>query len=133
MSETEGGPRDLYVRMALVEQALLHTEDRQRMHGQMISARVDSVERQVSTVADQTAYLWWHGQETADKGRETQRRVTVAEVAIEAAGTRLDRHDQLADRLRYAAAMLLLAMVAADRMAPETIAKFAKVVPLLPI
>ncbi len=133
MSQEGPGPRDLYVRMALVEQALVHAEDKASMVQEMTDQRARAMERQIGVVVERTDWLH-EGHLRHDRSLEDMTiRAGAAEQSLASLSERQSRNDKLAERLRYAMAGLLALLVAADRMAPETLKAAVKVLGLLPL
>lgn len=128
MSQESQPSRDLYVRMALTEQALLHAEEMAAKREEMAAARLRVAEDQTGRLAQQIAHQdqrirqleWWGWQASNWMALEQDR--------VSGISDRLDDHGRWAVRLRYAVAGLLLLMVAAAELAgPEA----SKVVRLL--
>ena len=115
MTQESDSPRDLYVRVALLEQAMMHAETTATLHQGMADARTRAAEDQIGRLAGQITALdgrthsleWWSHDTTAWLHRQQGE---VADIS-----KRQGEHDKLAVRLRYGLAAALVLMVAADQ------------------
>lgn len=119
MSGNEASPRDLHVRVALLEQAMVHAEDRSQLHQSMLEARARAAEHQVGTLAEQSGWLYQRLLSHEESGRATALRLEQASTAAVSLKERQDKFEQMAVRLRYSAAAVLMILVAGDRVSPE--------------
>lgn len=120
MSQESQPSRDLYVRMALTEQALLHAEEMAAQRDQMAAARLRVAEDQTGRLAQQLVQAnqrihqleWW--------GWQTSTWMEAEQARVDGISARLDDQSRWAVRLRYAVAgLLLLTVAAAEYAGPE--------------
>lgn len=129
----DGGPEpNLLVRVALLEQKLQDNTDqvkwlretvdgltrRQDQRHAVTTDRLRSIEwwqsQAASTLSDHHHFLHGHGSQITSLERTQQ------------------SHQELAVRLRYGAALVLVGLTVAGRLAPDTLGKALKVLALLP-
>lgn len=116
-------PRDLYVRTALLEQAMLHQEQMHTVHREMTENRIRAAEDQTGRLADRIANLDGQQQSAALWMRDTAHWLAHHQEEVQGISKRQQAHDTLAVRLRYALSAILLLVVVADQMGPEVKAK----------
>lgn len=124
--EEEGSRIDLRVRVALLEQSEVHRDQLAGMHRDMMEARSAAIERQVATIADQQAMAWERLRQHGETLQASRLAMDGHGASISQLSTRQDKHDQLAVRLRYAAAAGLVFLAGAGHVAPETLGKLAR-------
>jgi len=125
-------PRDLHVRTALLEQALIHSEEMAERQHETTLARQRATDEQVGRIATQLSAdserLRWLEGWAKDMSRYLQQQAA----EVEGIGKRQSQAVQTADRIRYgiAAAMIILAIVAG--VSPEHLGKVTKMLALIP-
>jgi ATPase subunit of ABC transporter with duplicated ATPase domains len=124
--------RDLYVRVALLEQAQLHSEDRAELQREMAANRHRAAEEQIGRVASRTSELDSRLRDQERWSIQTASYLTQQGADMEDLRSRRIAETVAGDRLKYgiAAALFLLAILAG--VAPEHIGKIMRLVALVP-
>jgi len=124
--------RDLYVRVALLEQAQLHSEDRGEMHREMAASRLRAAEEQIGRVASRTSELDSRLRDQERWSIQTASYLTQQVGDIEALHSKQSAATAAGDRLRYGAAAVLLLLAVGAGVAPEHIGKITRLLALVP-
>ena len=128
MTQESDSPRDLYVRVALLEQAMMHAEATATLHQGMADARTRAAEDQIGRLAGQITALdgrthsleWWSHDTTAWLHRQ--------QGVVEDISKRQGEQETRQVRLRWGLAVALLLAVTADQVGMHDVAQKARVV-----
>lgn len=132
MAQTPESPRDLHVRMALIEQALMHSESMASLHQGMADARMRTHEEHLGRLSGRLEGIDERVRALTGENRDLSLQQEHQAEALSTLEARQTQTMATADRMRWGIAAVLAVLGILAGVAPETLGKVSKVLAVLP-
>lgn len=131
-SNESGREPNLLVKVALLEQRLQDVQEQSRWLRETTDSLSRRQDRQNAVTGDRLRAIEWYQGQTATTLVDHHHSLSGLGSRLSTVEKGQRSHQELAVRLRYGAALVLVGLTLAGRLAPDTLGKALKVLALLP-